>query len=143
MRYTSDLIDAQWEEIKEYFPAGNKSKYDKREPVNAVLYPVKKGIGEHLKTPMMFIIRALAAFQKTMRSKLFTLKLCVLFPIFIRCCVGSDSMWTGSYILVGVCVKVYYTTSKQYSHKYPKIHSVLWKQCLRTVGNYPKDQWQR
>ena len=30
MRYTSDLTDAQWEQIKEYFPAGNKSKYDKR-----------------------------------------------------------------------------------------------------------------
>ena len=126
MRYTSDLTDAQWEQIKEYFPAGNKSKYDKREPVNAVLYPVKKGIGEHLKTPLKSFItfgstflrefkirlkssrfvgrlnglcrgfKALAAFQKTMRSKLFTLKLCVLFPIFIRCCVGSDFMWTGS-----------------------------------------------
>lgn len=33
MRYTSDLTDAQWEQIKEYFPAGNKSKYDKREPI--------------------------------------------------------------------------------------------------------------
>lgn len=33
MRYTSDLTDAQWEQIKEYFPAGNKSKYDKRELV--------------------------------------------------------------------------------------------------------------
>ncbi len=38
MGYTSDLTDAQWEQIKEYFPAGNKSKYDKSEPVNAVLY---------------------------------------------------------------------------------------------------------
>ena len=43
MRYTSDLTDAQWEEIKEYFPAGNKSKYEKREMVNAVLYLVKTG----------------------------------------------------------------------------------------------------
>lgn len=43
MRYTSDLTDAQWEQIKEYFPAGNKSKYDKRELVNAVLYLVKTG----------------------------------------------------------------------------------------------------
>lgn len=43
MRYTSDLTDAQWEQIKEYFPTGNKSKYDKRELVNAVLYLVKTG----------------------------------------------------------------------------------------------------
>lgn len=42
MRYTSDLTDAQWEQIKEYFPAGNKSKYDKRELVNAVLFRRKK-----------------------------------------------------------------------------------------------------
>ncbi len=25
MRYTSDLTDAQWEQIKDYFPAGNSS----------------------------------------------------------------------------------------------------------------------
>lgn len=43
MRYTSDLTDTQWELIKEYFPAGNKSKYEKRELVNAVLYLVKTG----------------------------------------------------------------------------------------------------
>lgn len=43
MRYTSDLMDAQWELIKEYFPADNKSKYEKRELVNAVLYLVKTG----------------------------------------------------------------------------------------------------
>ena len=43
MRYTSDLTDVQWEQIKENFPAGNKSKYDKRELVNAVLYLVKTG----------------------------------------------------------------------------------------------------
>ncbi len=43
MRYTSDLTDAQWELIKEYFPAGNKSKYEKREMENAVLYLVKTG----------------------------------------------------------------------------------------------------
>ena len=43
MRYTSDLTDAQWEQIKDYFPAGNKSKYEKRELVNAVLYLVKTG----------------------------------------------------------------------------------------------------
>ena len=43
MRYTSDITDKQWEMIKEYFPRGNKSKYDKREMVNAVLYLVKTG----------------------------------------------------------------------------------------------------
>ena len=43
MRYTSDLTDAQWEQIKDYFPAGNKSKYEKRKLVNAVLYLVKTG----------------------------------------------------------------------------------------------------
>ena len=43
MRYTSDLTDAQWEIIKDYFPVGNKSKYEKRELVNAVLYLVKTG----------------------------------------------------------------------------------------------------
>ncbi len=43
MRYTSDLTDTQWELIKEYFPAGNKSKYEKRELVNAVLYLIKTG----------------------------------------------------------------------------------------------------
>ncbi|MDE6426216.1 MAG: transposase [Ruminococcus sp.] len=43
MKYTSDLTDAQWKIIKDYFPAGNKSKYEKREMVNAVLYLVKTG----------------------------------------------------------------------------------------------------
>ncbi|MCM1474458.1 MAG: transposase [Muribaculaceae bacterium] len=43
MKYTSDLADAQCEIIKDYFPAGNKSKYEKREMVNAVLYLVKTG----------------------------------------------------------------------------------------------------
>lgn len=43
MRYTSDLTDAKWEIIKDYFPVGNKSKYEKRELVNAVLYLVKTG----------------------------------------------------------------------------------------------------
>ena len=43
MRYTSDLTDAQWEMIKDYFLVGNKSKYDKRELVNAVLYLMKIG----------------------------------------------------------------------------------------------------
>ena len=43
MRYTSDLTDAQWEMMKKYFPVGNKSKYDKRELINAVFYLVKTG----------------------------------------------------------------------------------------------------
>ncbi len=43
MRYTSDLTDGQWEIIKEFFTVGNKSKYDKRELVNGVLYIVKTG----------------------------------------------------------------------------------------------------
>lgn len=43
MRYTSDLTDAQWEMIKDYLSVGNKSEYDKRELVNAVLYLVKTG----------------------------------------------------------------------------------------------------
>jgi putative transposase len=43
MRYTSDLSDRQWELIKDFFPVGNKSKYEKRELVNAVLYLVKTG----------------------------------------------------------------------------------------------------
>ena len=41
MRYTSDLTDAQSAQIKEYFPTDNKSKYEKRELVNAVLHLVK------------------------------------------------------------------------------------------------------
>ena len=36
--YASDLTDEQWEEIKEFFPIGNKSKYHKRSLVEAVLY---------------------------------------------------------------------------------------------------------
>jgi putative transposase len=43
MRYLSDLTDEQWENIKDFFPVGNKSKWDKRELVNAVLYVVKSG----------------------------------------------------------------------------------------------------
>jgi len=43
MRYTSDLTGSQWEKIKDFFPAGNKSKHEKRELVNAVLYIVKTG----------------------------------------------------------------------------------------------------
>lgn len=43
MRYLSDLTNEQWESIKDFFPVGNKSKWDKRELVNAVLYVVKSG----------------------------------------------------------------------------------------------------
>jgi putative transposase len=43
MRYLSDLTDSQWEMICGFFPVGNKSKWDKRELVNAVLYVVKSG----------------------------------------------------------------------------------------------------
>ena len=35
--YPSDLSDREWEKIKEFFPAGNKSKYDKRNLVAAVI----------------------------------------------------------------------------------------------------------
>lgn len=41
--YASDLTDKQWEKIKEFFPSGNKSKYNKRSLVEAVLYIVKTG----------------------------------------------------------------------------------------------------
>jgi len=42
--YASDLTDSQWAEIKKLFPkAGNKSKWEKRELVNAVLYLVENG----------------------------------------------------------------------------------------------------
>ena len=42
MGYTSDLTDAQWEQIKEYFPADNKSKYDKSEPIKRSIVSEKK-----------------------------------------------------------------------------------------------------
>ena len=41
--YPSDLSDSEWEKIKEFFPSGNKSKYDKRNLVEAVIYVVKTG----------------------------------------------------------------------------------------------------
>ena len=41
--YPSDLTDAQWEQIKDFFPAGNKSAAHKRSLVEAVLYLVKTG----------------------------------------------------------------------------------------------------
>ena len=41
--YPSDLTDAQWEKISEYFPNGNKSEVHKRSLVEAVLYLVDNG----------------------------------------------------------------------------------------------------
>ena len=46
MRYPSDLTNEQWNLIKEYFNCGNygnRSKHNKRELVNAVLYVIKSG----------------------------------------------------------------------------------------------------
>jgi len=66
MRYTNDLTDNQWELIKDFFPTGKKSKYEKRELVNAVLYLVKTGCQwrnlpkdfPHWKTVYSFFTRA-------------------------------------------------------------------------------------
>ncbi len=42
--YASDLSDSQWAVIEALFPqAGNRSKWEKRELVNAVLYFVDNG----------------------------------------------------------------------------------------------------
>ena len=41
--YPSDLTDAQWEKIAEYFPIGNKGTTHKRSLVEAVLYLVDNG----------------------------------------------------------------------------------------------------
>jgi len=41
--YPSDMTDAQWEKISEYFPTGNKSEIHKRSLVEAVLYLVDNG----------------------------------------------------------------------------------------------------
>jgi len=41
--YPTDLTDAQWEKIREYFPNGNKSEIHKRSLVEAVLYLVDNG----------------------------------------------------------------------------------------------------
>ena len=42
--YASDLTDSQWAMIAPLFPpAGHKSKWDKRELVDAVLYLVENG----------------------------------------------------------------------------------------------------
>ena len=43
-RYASDLSDRQWANIEPLFPrAGNRSKWEKRELVDAVLYLVDNG----------------------------------------------------------------------------------------------------
>lgn len=39
----SDLTDAQWAKIEEYFPMGNKGTIHKRSHVEAVLYLVDNG----------------------------------------------------------------------------------------------------
>ena len=41
--YPSDLTDAQWEKISEFFPNGNKSEVHKRSQIEAVLYLVDNG----------------------------------------------------------------------------------------------------
>lgn len=45
MRYITDLTDVEWKAIKHLFAkAGNKSKWDKRELLNATLYILKNKI---------------------------------------------------------------------------------------------------
>ena len=41
--YPSDLTDAEWEKIAEYFPQGPNSEHDKRSLINAVFYIVNNG----------------------------------------------------------------------------------------------------
>ena len=41
--YPSDLTDEQWNRIAEYFPSRNKSKYHKRNLVEAIMYVVQTG----------------------------------------------------------------------------------------------------
>jgi putative transposase len=41
--YPSDVTDKEWEIIKEYFPAGNKSEHHKRSLLNAVYYITDNG----------------------------------------------------------------------------------------------------
>lgn len=43
MGYPSNLNDKQWKLIKSYFNNGNRSKYDKRSLMNAVLYVTRSG----------------------------------------------------------------------------------------------------
>lgn len=45
--YPSDLTDAQWEQIAEYFPQGPNSEHHKRSLINAVLYLLDNGIKWH------------------------------------------------------------------------------------------------
>ena len=42
--YPSDLTDAQWEQIAEYFPQDENSTHHKRSLINAVLYLNNNGI---------------------------------------------------------------------------------------------------
>jgi putative transposase len=42
-KYPSDLSDAQWEQIAEYFPQGPNSEHHKRTLINGVLYLVNNG----------------------------------------------------------------------------------------------------
>ena len=41
--YPSDLADNEWEIIKDFFPAGNRSEHHKRSLVNAVYYITDNG----------------------------------------------------------------------------------------------------
>ena len=41
--YPSDLTDAQWEAIAEFFPPGPNSEHHKRSLINAVLYLIDNG----------------------------------------------------------------------------------------------------
>ncbi len=41
--YPSDLSDAQWEQIAEYFPQGPNSDHHKRSLINGVLYLIDNG----------------------------------------------------------------------------------------------------
>ncbi|ETZ04985.1 transposase [Holospora undulata HU1] len=43
MNYPSDLKEREWEVIKHHFDSGNRSKYNKKELVNAVFYIIKSG----------------------------------------------------------------------------------------------------
>ena len=42
--YPSDLTDAQWEQIEEYFPQNGNSNHHKCSLINAVLYLLDNGI---------------------------------------------------------------------------------------------------
>lgn len=41
--YPSDLSDAEWEQIRDFFPPGRNSSHDKRTLINGVLYLVDNG----------------------------------------------------------------------------------------------------